>query len=383
MAASGDAGGEGGHKGAGASRRNDATPRLLKGAGLSSGARRRRVPEDLDFARIAGSRPGQTGASGLCRRGVRWTRAAREVRLGGVRSPTGGLRSGRRDGRGQRSVRPSARYAPTASAQLFPRGVPLLRRAPGPRRGGDTGTEEHPGGCQPVHQVKRGPGGAALPGARGRGEAGVSPEPLVPTPQLPGSLWSPLSAVSLPADTPAGPHSLPPRRTALMASAGPGQCPPQDPTTPGVDPGPQSPRPPFSSSHRPALAGASEPRRPPDAVLGRTRPRDREQGLGGAQEELPPRPGPARGSRVKFAGRSPPNRHILGRAQRRGSGQGASLPRSQTNTSSPGVGRGKTLSDLFLRMDDPTPPPPQPQVLRKSDFPPFVGTPFKKKGSAL
>lgn len=175
MAASGDAGGEGGHKGAGASRRNDATPRLLKGAGLSSGARRRRVPEAPDFARIAGSRPGQTGASGLCGRGVRWTRAARGVRLGGVRSPTGGLRSGRRDGRGQRSVRPSARHAPTASAQLFPRGVPLLRRAPGPRRGGDTGTEEHPGGCQPVHQVKRGPGGAALPGGGARRACPRSP----------------------------------------------------------------------------------------------------------------------------------------------------------------------------------------------------------------
>ena len=271
----------------GASRRNDATPRLLKGAGLSRGARRRRVSEAPDFARSAESRAGQTGASGLCRLGARWTRAARGIRLGGVRSPTGGLRSGRRDGRGQRRVRSSARHAPTASAQLFPRGVPLLRRAPGPRRGGDTGAEEHPGGCQPVHQVRRGPGGPALPGARGQGEPGVSPEPLVPTPQPLGSLWSPLSAASLPADTPAGPHSLPPRRTAPMASAGPGPCPPPDPTPPGVDAGPQSPRPPSSGSHRPALAGASEPRRPPDAVLGRTRPRDREQGWAAPRKRCP------------------------------------------------------------------------------------------------
>ncbi|KAJ8785864.1 hypothetical protein J1605_006824 [Eschrichtius robustus] len=96
-----------------------------------------------------------------------------------------------------------------------------------------------------------------------------------------------ISAASLPADTPAGPHSLPPRRTAPMASAGPGPCPPPDPTPPGVDAGPHSPRPPSSGSHRPALAGASEPRRPPDAVLGRTRPRDREQGWAAPRKSCP------------------------------------------------------------------------------------------------
>lgn len=145
--------------------------------------------------------------------------------MGGVESRTHELRSGHRDGRGQRRVRPSARRAPAASAQLFPRGVPLLRRAPGPRRGRDSGAEEHPGSCQPVHQVRRGPGGAALPGSQGRGESGVSREPKVPTPQPLGSLWSPLSAVSLQVDTPAGPHPSPPPRTALVALVAPGLCP--------------------------------------------------------------------------------------------------------------------------------------------------------------
>jgi hypothetical protein len=62
-------------------------------------------------------------------------------------------RSGRRDGRGQRCVRPSARRAPAAGAQLVPGGGAFLRRASGPRRRGDPGAEEHPGGGQPVHQV--------------------------------------------------------------------------------------------------------------------------------------------------------------------------------------------------------------------------------------
>ncbi|XP_060040551.1 uncharacterized protein LOC132536559 isoform X2 [Erinaceus europaeus] len=72
---------------------------------------------------------------------------------GGVGSEANGRTGGRRYGPGQCRVRPSARRAPAASAQLVPRGVALLRRAPGPGRGGDPGAEEHPGGGQPVHQV--------------------------------------------------------------------------------------------------------------------------------------------------------------------------------------------------------------------------------------
>ncbi|XP_077918753.1 gigaxonin isoform X1 [Halichoerus grypus] len=106
-------------------------------------------------SRFSERRVGLDGrARALCRQGARRTRAARGVWRGGWGSWTRGLTSRRRDGRRQRCVRPTACRASAASAQLFPRGVPLLRRAPGPRRGGDPGAEEHPGGGQPIHQIR-------------------------------------------------------------------------------------------------------------------------------------------------------------------------------------------------------------------------------------
>lgn len=71
-------------EGAGASRRNDATPRLLKGTGRSRGGRRKRVPE----AR-AGSRLAERGAERAGR--ARAERTGRAPSAGGSRGPAGRL----------------------------------------------------------------------------------------------------------------------------------------------------------------------------------------------------------------------------------------------------------------------------------------------------
>ena len=85
MAASGDGGRDGEREeGTGASRRNDATPRLLKGAGRSQGGRRKRVPE----AR-AGSRFAERGAERAGR--ARAERTGRAPSAGGSRGPAGRL----------------------------------------------------------------------------------------------------------------------------------------------------------------------------------------------------------------------------------------------------------------------------------------------------
>lgn len=113
---------------------------------------------------------------------------------------------------------------------------------------------------------------------------------------------------------------------------------PRVPCPPGVDPvpGPQSPRSLSSDSHSPALARASEPRRPPDAVLGRPATRIREQGEAAPGKSRPPPPGPADRSRLKFAGRSPPKPTRC----RRGRRPGAPLPRRrQTNNFHIGCGQ--------------------------------------------
>lgn len=172
---------EGGSEGVRASRRNDASrsslkapvPRAADGAGAFRGL--------LVVHRVLRAGPSECArARGLCRRGARRTWTALRVQRGSVESGTRRLTSGRRDGGRQRRVRSSARRASATSAQLFPRGVPLLRRTPGAGRWGNPCAEEHPSGGQSVHQVRRGPGGAALPGARGRGGPGVAPESLSP-----------------------------------------------------------------------------------------------------------------------------------------------------------------------------------------------------------
>lgn len=126
---------------------------------------------------------------------------------------------------------------------------------------------------------------------------------------------------------------------------------PRVPCPPGVDPvpGPQSPRHLSSDTHSPALARASEPRRPPDAVLGRPATRIREQGEAAPGKSRPPPPGPADRSRLKFAGRSPPNRRAVGGA---GGPERPSRGEGKQTTSTSGVGRGTTLLELLLRTGD-------------------------------
>lgn len=128
-------------------------------------------------------------------------RDARGIREGGR---AGGGAGGGRDGRGQRCVRPSARRAPAAGAQLVPGGGALLRRAPGPRRRGDPGAEEHPGGGQPVHQV--------------RGRRRPSP----PHPSLPLA-WPP-AVPAAPPPRPSGPHGPLPEAPSPLRSPWP-RCP--------------------------------------------------------------------------------------------------------------------------------------------------------------
>lgn len=83
----------------------------------------------------------------------------RPARRGAARHSAGPC--GRRGPAGQhvgteRRVGSSAPGAAAAGPQLLPRGEPLLRRAPGAGGRGDPGAEEHPGGRQPLHQVRRG-----------------------------------------------------------------------------------------------------------------------------------------------------------------------------------------------------------------------------------
>lgn len=66
MAASGDRRREGGTEGAGASRRNDATPRLLKGASPLRRRWRRRVPGAPAASLSAESRAGRARARAGC-----------------------------------------------------------------------------------------------------------------------------------------------------------------------------------------------------------------------------------------------------------------------------------------------------------------------------
>lgn len=213
---------------------------------------------------------GRARARGLCRQGARRTRAARGVWRGGRDSWTKRLTSRRGDGRRQRRVRPSACSASAASAQLFPRGVPLLRRAPGPRRGGDPRPEKHPGGGQPVHQVRRGSaagrGGAALPRSRrraGRVPGAPGPHPPQPPRSNPVTARRGVSPGGCPAGPPGQPLSFGHPRAIPV--------PPVDPRPPGVDPGARAAALPSSLLRCPP-PGARPGRRAPEAPGRRSGP---------------------------------------------------------------------------------------------------------------
>lgn len=162
-----------------------------------------------------------------------------------------------------------------------------------------------------------GRGGATLPRSRGRAGPGVSPEPLVPTPQPPRSspvtAWRGVSQGGCPAGPPGQPLSFGHPRAIPVPLV--------DPRSPGVDPGARAAALPSSLLRCP----------PPGARPGRRGPRTPFWAAPGPApaSRAGPCPGPARGTRLKFAGSSPPNRAV-GRA-RAADGAGRAPPAEKPN----------------------------------------------------
>lgn len=323
--------------------------RGLKGTGSSRDGRRKRVPEArADLAcRARGRAGGARGPSGLGAPSAGGSRGP----AGGFQSLHGGRRSGCRDGRGQRRVRPqhAGRRPPVRRARSGR--VPL--RDAHLVLDGEIRCKEHPGGRQPVHQVRRGAGrGRAAPGP-GAGEPGGARSPGPQSPPAAGSQWSALGSACFPGDAPvAGPHPRPGQK--------PRPAPPEDLE-------PQSPRP-----CRPSLLGVLPPAPRLPMCRGRTQAATARR-AGRRRGEPPPLhrgPAPADPRLRLTPARSP-------RIDARWAGpRAANAARERSSTEKLNARllgcEGKSIG-CFFRMDGPTrpptpnlPPPPLPPLQARS-----------------